>query len=91
MKKIFFSTLLFAGAFFSSCSKHCDSSTAEGAANCTCKLMKEFDEAKGDDDKTKEVAAAYDEFIREFEKNISEGLYTEEEVNEIINKTEGCK
>lgn len=76
---------------FASCGKHCDASTAEGAANCTCKLMKEFDEAKGDEDKTKEVSAKYDEFIHEFEKNISEGLYTEDEVNEIIGKSENCK
>jgi hypothetical protein len=89
--KIFFLFGLISILFLASCGKHCDSSTAEGAANCTCKLMKEFDDAKGDNDKTKEVSAKYDEFIREFEKNISEGLYTEEEVNEIINKSENCK
>ncbi len=91
MKYSIFYLLFFSGVILSSCSKHCDSSTAEGAANCTCKLMKEFDNAKGDNDKTKEVSAKYDEFIRGFEKNISEGLYTEEEVNEIINKSENCK
>ena len=91
MKYSIFYLLFFSGVILSSCGKHCDSSTPEGAANCTCKLMKEFDEAKGDESKTKEVSAKYDEFIREFEKNISEGLYTEEEVNEIINKSESCK
>lgn len=89
--KIFFLFLIPSMFFISSCGKHCNVSTAEGAADCTCKLMKEFDEAKGDAEKTKEVSAKYDEFIREFEKNISEGLYTEEEVNELIGKKDNCK
>lgn len=90
MKNVLFFSLLVA-FLGTSCGKHCDVSTADGAANCTCKLMREFDEAKGDADKTKEVSAKYDEFIREFEKNVSEGLYTEEEVNELIEKMDGCK
>jgi hypothetical protein len=77
--------------FLSACSRNCDVSTAQGAADCTCKLMKAFDDAKGDPDKTKEVAARFDQFQKDFEKNISEGLYTEEEVNELIDKNELCK
>lgn len=90
MKKILILSILIS-ILTVSCGKHCDVSSADGAANCTCKLMREFDEAKGDADKTKEVSAKYDEFIREFEKNVSEGLYTEEEVNELIEKMDGCK
>ena len=68
MKKRYSVFLIFTILFISSCGKHCDVSTAEGAADCTCKLMKEFDEAKGDPDKTKEVSAKYDEFMRERER-----------------------
>ena len=75
----------------SACSRNCDVSTAQGAADCTCKLMKAFDDAKRDSEKTKEVAARFDQFQKDFERNISEGLYTEDEVNELIDKNELCK
>jgi hypothetical protein len=90
MKKVYLFFLISIALIISSCGKHCVVSKADGAADCSCKLMKEFDQAKGDAGKTKEVSAKYDEFIHEFEKNISEGLYTEEEVNELIGKKDNC-
>ena len=83
----FASTLL----FLSSCSRNCDTSTPETTAKCMCKLMKEFDEVREDDEKTNELNDKIDLLEAEVEKNIKAGKYTEEEIDAALLKMEDCK
>ncbi len=75
----------------SSCSRNCDTSTPETTAKCMCKMMKEYDEVREDDEKTKELNDKIDLLEAEVEKNIKEGKYTEEEIDEALLKMDGCK
>jgi hypothetical protein len=91
IKKLFF-ILPFATALaLNSCGGGCDASTADGAAKCMCEMMKEYEAVENDEVKAKEMDDKFDKFDAEVEKNIKDGKYTENDVEEALKKIEDCK
>jgi hypothetical protein len=89
MKKLLFTIPAFCLLLNSCSGASCDPSTAEGAAKCYCELQAEYDAAKEakDDAKKDELKKKKREFEEAAEKHMEAGDYTENEVEEIINKT----
>jgi xylose isomerase len=85
MKKLLIAVPVLAAALmFNSCGGGCDASTAEGAAQCMCDMMKEYESVKDDKDKAKELDEKFDKFEEEVEKNIKDGKYSEDDVEKAI-------
>ncbi len=92
MKKMFLAVPVAALLMFSSCGGGgCDASTADGAANCMCTMMKEYESVKDDKDKAKELDEKFDKLEDEVEKNIKDGKYSEDDVEAAMAKNSDCK
>ena len=90
--RIAYSIALFLILSLSACKKKCDPSTAEGAAQCECRISKEFLEALKDLNDTKRIERISEEFDyleEEKERHIMKGDYTERDVGIEIEKFEG--
>ena len=90
MKKILLIVVIATTSLFTSCMGGCDTSTAEGAANCLCELTDQSVIL----DQTDEVAAKElsDKIIKtnkEIEKAIDAGNYTAEELKTLASER-GC-
>lgn len=92
MKKLLLAVPVAAVLMFSSCGGgSCDASTADGAADCMCSMMKEYDSVKDDKDKAKELDEKFDKLEEEVEKNIEAGKYSENDVEAAMEKNSDCK
>jgi len=86
MKNLIFAAIV-TTSLFSSCSGSCDTSTAEGAANCLCELTDEsvvLDQA--DDAKAKELSDKIEKIKDEIEKAIEADKYTKEQLGAITSE-----
>ncbi len=92
MKKLLIGIPLFC-FMLTSCGSgaECDTSTAEGTADCYCKFMEEYKTAMDaeDEEALKEIDEKMDKFEKEAEEHMDAGDYTEDEVEELIGKNCG--
>jgi hypothetical protein len=84
MKKIMLVCAI--GAILSSCGAECDTSTAEGAANCWCDLMDEAAVAAGSGDAVSiaDVEERMEKAENEIEGHLEAGDYTENELEALL-------
>ena len=76
--------------FFVSCGG-CNTSTAEGAADCMCNYLKEGSEAlaDGDKDKLEELGKKVQDLEEEVDKHVEAGDYTEDDLQAAVQALEG--
>jgi len=89
MKKLLIVAIV-ATAFLSSCSGGCDTSTAEGAANCLCELTDEsviLDQT--DDEAAQKLSDKIVKTNKEIKEAIDAGNYTKEQLAAIAGER-GC-
>lgn len=91
MKKTFF-TLAILSLIFTSCEEfECDTTTAEGAADCACYLhdQQALDVTKEDKSLSDDTKAGMQQWKDEVEKHLEAGDYTENELEAQLEE-KGC-
>ena len=71
------------------CSSECDTSTADGAADCICDLNDKTVSVSEDEKKLEELANEMVEVSNQIEEAIEAGNYTKKELQEIL-ESRGC-
>ena len=68
----------------SSCIAECDTSTVQGAATCLCEVGDEILMNSDDKEKVKDLLEQQNTYIQEMEKAYTEGKYTKNEMEAIL-------
>jgi hypothetical protein len=71
-------------SLLSSCIAECDTSTAQGAASCLCEIGDEILMSSDDKEKVKGLLEKQSAYIKEMEKAYTEGKYTKNEMEAIL-------
>ena len=71
-------------ALLSSCTAECNTSTAQGAASCLCEIGDEILMSSDNKEKVKDLLEQQSTYIQEMEKAYTEGKYTKNEMEAIL-------